>query len=427
MYPLVPLPLTEPDPEREERGLPPFVHPIRAGGRPIYLSSASGARCGRLALEIMRTFSVARRDGAAVMFARDPNAADSVLYSLQPVGVEVLDPRRAAGVALRLRMRLFRQQLRFPEAVAEGVQAQIRAWLRAGRLPGSVAGELKRYRHRSAPTADAVSRRTLLDSVPVALDPTLARVADIELAKLGVDDGPIVCVHAREDPAQRDHRLGDAVAYVHESIRSARIGDYRLAIDRMLDRGYTVVRIGRSATSTKLPGLIEIPRSTPGLSLPEVACLLRARLFLCGESGPFPLALLMGIPLLCVNATDVLGAYPVRPDGFLLPKTAVERSSRTPLRTIDRVSDEFLERVRKSTSYYFVDNSPEEIATATDEALDWVEGKGAETDRQRRFRELATAAAQRDVVSGRRLREWGSDEGFLGEGRLVDLRLAGFA
>jgi putative glycosyltransferase (TIGR04372 family) len=109
-------------------------------------------------------------------------------------------------------------------------------------------------------------------------------------------DEPIVVLHTREHGY---HRLRG------QAFRNADVRNYIPAVRELVDRGYTVVRIGeRKMTSIRrdVPGLIELPAVNGYDAILDPYFIERCEFMISCQSGPCSLARALGKPNLVVNA-----------------------------------------------------------------------------------------------------------------------------
>ena len=122
--------------------------------------------------------------------------------------------------------------------------------------------------------------------------------------------------------------------------------------------------------------------------------------------------------MLTVNGTDPIGSYPVRRDGLLLLKTVVRRRDGHALSPREMLEEAYYEALRDASAYEYLENTAAEIAAATREMLERLDGR-PDTPEQIAFRDAATAAATQLRDRFAYVRKWGTDGGFLGDGALV--------
>lgn len=365
---------------------------------------------------------LARRRGQEVVFVRDPTVMNSALFELEDDHHLILHGgmRRTAALAS------YRLRRAFPplDELKRDLAAELGRLVPEKNLAREARKYVKRIRQRLGAAASTGSyfRRTLLsEPLGLRLRPETERRARDAAARLGVDpDAPIVCLHVRT-PGFKADKLGGRIDYT----RNASIENHLPACDRLVEEGYTIVRLGDdSMPPLRRTGYVDLATSPEHSGALELHFMLRAHLLVVGESGPNVLGYLTDTPILCVNATDPISSYPIRADGHVLFKRVFDRKTGEPLRLLDLIGEDHLVNLRNALRFRYRENTADEISAAVDEACSWIAGKRTETARQAEFRALATQAAQ---VQGtmRYVRKWGLDGTFLGDGRLVDFRLEG--
>lgn len=344
---------------------------------PTILARGSGTALGHQAIELLEALLRADQAHATLyMFASSADVAMEELYRLWTPRVSRKIWRR--GMVYRLTMRLWR-------------------WMQPVRGP-------------------YYPRQLLRRQIPICLTPC-ARWPQ-----------PIVVMHAREAGWKQGREVHDTKPQIGRSdvCRNASIETYRPAVVWLCARGYHVVRMGDPSMSPWEPTLVEDLTRHPQAQL---SALLQARFCVAGESGPAMLCYLTNTPCLTVNVTDPISSYPIRADGFYLLKGVTTQATERPLSLIDLLSESYLRDLRRPHVYRYQENSPEQILSAV-QAMDahvsllheylgrWDELPMSPA--QGRWLGLATEHAE--ALKGRGLPfidKWGSDAGFLGDGRLV--------
>ena len=137
-------------------------------------------------------------------------------------------------------------------------------------------------------------------------------------------------------------------------------------MQELLARGYQVVRIGDpSGSPFDCPGVIDLAPSPTRTELLELWCLKRSRFLIASESGPYPFALLLGVPTLVVNVTGIAGIPPVRLGDLYLPKHVVETEAGRRLSLDDLLNADYLINYRAVQGRYtYIENSEEELLEA---------------------------------------------------------------
>jgi putative glycosyltransferase (TIGR04372 family) len=268
-------------------------------------------------------------------------------------------------------------------------------------------------------------RRDIVEPFPLTFrEPALVKVREAARKAGLTPDSQIVTLHVREP----GWKTGREVQFLKpwkardDSTRNARVSSHILAIDHLVERGFTVVRMGDpSMAPFRRAGVIDMATATPRNDLLELYCLLNSRFIICGESGPLGVSYLTGTPSLAVNCTDPVSAFPIRRDSLYLLKTVIDRSTGKRLTLQDMLSEKYLRNLRNTTLFSYVENSPEDILAALKEMLALHASAPPESDAQRQYRELLTrVGVELRVKEGLNyIRKWGPDEGFMGHGRLV--------
>jgi putative glycosyltransferase (TIGR04372 family) len=393
---------------------------------------------------MLYSLAYARRIGMPVCFLWPDKVANEALLEVDAEDVQILVSRgeRLLPIALgtaAARLAALRGwgQLVTSTARAEAV-SELGRRLRGPREISPVArslikeqrGSLKGKRRSAAqgkqartpdPPVTYNRRRLLVDPVATKLRGDAERRGQELAAGFGLDaSSRLVCLHVRE----RGYKLGaeaqDKGSHAwDDSVRNARIETHMPAVDHLVDRGYTVVRIGDSTmTPVMRDGLIDLATSPAKDKLLELWCLFQSRFIMCGESGPLSVSYLTNTPLLTVNATDPVGTFPTRPDGIFLLKTIIDRATGAPLSPSKLLTEEHLRDLRNPERHQFVENTPTQIVEAVEEMLHLLDRRPPESAGQAWYRELVTEAASR-FTHLQYVRKHGSDRGYMGYGRLA--------
>jgi putative glycosyltransferase (TIGR04372 family) len=414
---------------------------LHAGSRKLRVTEVNPRQYGHLALEIVMSFALARQEASSVYFLVPAPAVSEALLQVEADGIRTLRRSRVRDLAARAAWagaeaavdttrwcsyQRFLVGYEFRREIVEHLRVaplerEPRRALQA--LVDSLPRGPRRARRPESEVSRLYYRRRLLRApVPVRLPSHLQPAILAAAERVGLDlEKPLVTVHVREAGYKRGREMHQAKpGGRNDATRNARIESYFAAMDRLVGRGYTVVRIGDpSMTPVSRPGVVDLATSPHRSQLLEIASMLRARFFLSGEAGPVGVAYLTNTPLLTVNATDPISSYPIRRDGMLLMKHVVARASGRELPVEELVSEAHLRHLRDLLHYDYRDNTSEEIVAAVDEMLACLDGDDAETATQREFRALATEAGTQLATTLQYVRKWGSDDGFLGDGRIV--------
>lgn len=418
--------------------LPPGVAVVGAGQRQMVVGAPDVRNYGHQAIETLYALGVARALGRPLILLRPRTCANEGLFEIDVDGVRVVRSlrwRAAARTAAAVTERGRRARSWRNEALEE-IRREARTQLGRYReqhpqLPRSVRHHLKRVRHGLAVAPESTAagrdwprpywrRRLVLDPLPAHMTRRGAQRAAAAAARVGIDlEAKFVTLHVRERGYKIGREFQDAKGDPRDdSTRNARIETHFDAIDLLVERGYTVVRIGDpSMTRVSRAGVVDLATSPHRDPVLEVECIFRSEFLVCGESGPLSVAYLTNTPMLTLNATDPIGAFPVRDNQIYLLKNVTERATGEPLTPPEMLSERYLGHLREPWTWIYRENTSEEISSAVREMLDLVEG-APPSDAQRRYADELTALAI-ELKHLPYVRKWGADEGFLGEGRLA--------
>ncbi len=418
---------------------------MRVGRRPVLLARPTVHQYGHQAIDILLALAYARLVNLPVVFIRPGVVASEALFEVESDEVRI-SRSRSTRLLLRISAAIA-DRAKSTRAWRTRVTDQIRqeklhelARYREGHptLSRPIASKLREVRRgiksksRSKPMAKQLitddrrpywRRRLLAEPVATRLTARAEQQALEVGARLGIGpDTKLVTVHARE----RGYKLGNEMqdksrskSRMDDSVRNGRIESHFDAIDFLVDRGYTVVRMGDpSMTPVERQGLVDLATSPARDAYLELYCLWRSRFLISGESGPLAVAYLTNTPFLTVNATDPISAFPVRADGICLLKTVLDRATGQALSLPAFLSADYLTNLRDTVRFAYVENTGDQILEAVKEMLDLLDGDRHESAGQAKYRELVarTAEAMRD---NRYIRKWGADEGFMGHGRIA--------
>jgi putative glycosyltransferase (TIGR04372 family) len=411
---------------------------IRQGGRRVMVSTPNVLQYGHLGLEMQASLVVAKRSGACVYFERPPKIAGEALFELESPEVPILRPGPLTGkvlhahsVASEMLKTLWIRRSEFRGEFRRKLAREIGRHVNKPTTPPLAKDDLRAIRDRLRNSGDRIMRgrpgyfrrRMLRTEVPVRLNPQSAAEAARQAIAHGIDPAArLVCIHARESGYKLGQEMQDTKPETgrDDKTRNARIESYFEACDDLVRQGYTVIRLGDPTMTPVLrPGIVDLATSPRRTNLLEVHCLLRSDLLIAGESGLFGVGHLLNVPILLVHVTEPIAAYPVRAPGLFVPKRIVDRQTGQPLSHADQVSDAYHLHLRDSRRFLYFDSTPAQIADATREMLDWIAGRWVESEDQRRYHNSIVAAAQALKARSRYARKWGSDRGFLGDGRIA--------
>lgn len=214
-----------------------------------------------------------------------------------------------------------------------------------------------------------------------------------EGAALGIDPAaPIVTVHVREPGYRsasglRQRRWDD--------VRNAQIETCVPAFRALVKRGYIVVRLGDATmTPVQMPGVVDLatrPRRSPWL---DIWCTMRSEFLIGCDSGPSWLAVLLGVPVLTVNAVHFRDLS--RPTDRIICKLARDRATGAMLSVSEMLTEQFLKAGFRDDRFECLDNTPADIRRAAIDMIEVVHGRERRSSWQSRFnRRLHEAGRQR--------------------------------
>ncbi|MEQ1896016.1 MAG: TIGR04372 family glycosyltransferase [Vicinamibacterales bacterium] len=391
---------------------------------------------GHLALELQMSLVLARMRRARLVVYHDHPWVNEGLLEIESPDVPIFRPGLLGRAACATAW--WPQELLSPRSVfwhralqrwRTALEDEMAGYASSPRVPDALRGTLKRIKSRipTLPDLDMHAyyrRRLLREEVPIRLRPAARARAEQEARTIGIaPDAPMVTVHAREAGFKLGHESHDkwrpaagedSAGFRDDSTRNIDIAGYFDAIDALVARGFTVVRLGdpsmRPVARRGLVDLATSPRRTPLL---EVHCLMRSTFLVSGESGPLGVAYLTNTPTLNVNATDPISSYPIRANGLYLLKRVVDRRTGQAVTPAEMLTPAFLIHVRDTTRYEYLDNTPDEIVKGVDEMLELIARGVTPSDGQRRFKALAIEASTCRLPY---VQKWGADEGFMGDG-----------
>jgi putative glycosyltransferase (TIGR04372 family) len=418
---------------------------VRLGARRVLVAHPNERQYGHLGLEMVMSLAHARKEGADVYFVRPSTPLGNGLFELESPEVRVLRPTPVVRELLRTciswrklldRVDGWRNEVReqlelaFVREVASyvadpGMPEEVRQGLRGARRRLRASLEQAARDRRQRPPY--YRRRLLRDPVPVQLHRAASEEAARQARAHGIaPDARLVCIHAREAGYKFGGEIHDIKPNSRDDrTRNARIESYLDAADYLIGRGYAVIRLGDpSMTPVHHPGVVDLATSPTRTNLLEVYCLLRSDFIICGESAFVNVIYLTNTPMLLVNATEPISAYPIRAPGLFLPKTVVDKRDGRRLTTVDLLTLEYQRQFRDTRRYQYVDNSPEQIREATQEMLEWIDGRWAESQVQHSYHEAIVSAAAQLRRRSTYVRKWGLHDGFLGDGRIARVALA---
>jgi len=413
--------------------------------RRVLIARPNARQYGHLGLEMLMALAEARRAAANVYFVRSRDVPGPGLFELDSREVRVLRLSRAIGKAAAAHLMIGAWRSRSSEwrrQWVDGVRSELihefTHHAHKKHVPKDVRYQLRQWRRHLQEGRDALrrpseaprsyfQRRLLREPVETHLRPEAEEEARRSARAHGIpDDAPIVAIHARESGYKRGREMQDAKPETgrDDGARNARIETYFEACDFLVNLGYTIVRLGDpSMTPVVRPGIIDIATSPARSNLLEVFLLLRSEFLIAGESGLLGVSYLTNTPLLTVNATEPISAYPIRPDGLFVTKQVIDKESGRRLRQEDFLTETYQNALRSTRRYFYIDNTAAEVAAAAREMRQWVHGERSESPGQRDYHDRIMAAAADLQTRMSYIRKWGLDDGFLGDGRIANVAL----
>jgi putative glycosyltransferase (TIGR04372 family) len=345
---------------------------------------------------------------------------NTAIFELEATDAQSLHPASVQAQVVRLLWRLGRSVAVVGEAIGKEVRIGLEEHAHDPKVPRPV-------RVRVAALANSIGasafssyylRRLMREPLAIRLRHDAVQRARQSAIACGIDpDRPIVTVHCREAGYKRGREMEAKGGARVDSVRNASIQSYLEAIQLLVRKGFQVVRIGDpSMTPLTYPGVIDLATSPHRTGLVEVASLLWSRFLLCGESGPLAVSFLTNTPVVTVNATDPISAYPVRPGSLYILKRISDRETGRRLSLGELVSERYLSSLRDQRRFAYAENSPEEICEVVEEMLERLSAETPPTAAQLMYRTLATEASERSRRTLPYVRKWGPDDGFLGDG-----------
>jgi putative glycosyltransferase (TIGR04372 family) len=365
-----------------------------------------GIGYGQMLIRMRRALLLARMMGMAVYLPPSGRPINGAVLELESPDVEIIRARSWTARVLRARwalgapFRFGRPGLWAASVVARFATGSVYRHIKQSRLLPSrfrkyLLGRQALYARLKAVNAEyaahcernwqALYRSHVLEPLRAAEEggdapPTLrlrlpaeqaARLARAAAA-LGVSSNtPIVTVHVRETGFRQASQLRQREWDV---IRNARIETFELAFEALVERGYTVVRLGDpTMTPVAVRGVIDLataPERDPWLDIWFTA---RSRFLVGCDSGPSWLAVMLDIPVLTVNAVHFRDM--ARDTDRMICKLARDRRTGQLLTIEEMLTGDFLKAGFKSGDYECVDNSPKDIRRAVLDMIDVVEGR----------------------------------------------------
>ena len=215
--------------------------------------------------------------------------------------------------------------------------------------------------------------------LPASREQQVAR----EAAMLGISlTAPIVTVHVREAGYRSTAGLRQRS---WDDIRNARIESFFEAFGALVERGYTVVRLGDpTMTPVTMQGVVDLATSPARNQWLDIWCTMRSEFLIGCDSGPSWLAVLLGVPVLTVNAVHFRDLS--RPSDRIICKLARDRTTNTILSVSDMLTEGYLREGFKGGRYEPIDNTPSDLQRAVVDMIEVVHGRERRSSWQDRFK-----------------------------------------
>ena len=417
-------------------------HLVTIGGRSVLVSQPHVVHYGHLGMEMAMALAAARTTGSAAYFIhpKQDSVAGGALFELKSDEVDIIEPGSLARLALKSGFRLAEARGRLHESTAVArlsieyeLSQELRRHLVGPPLPQEVRNGVKWARGRMLNDRHAslderknqppyLRRRLLRQPVRVFLPDEVTVRAEQEAMRCGIDPAAkIVTLHVRESGYNLGREAQDkgGANLRDDRSRNARIENHFDAVDHLVSLGYLVVRIGdKTMTPVKRRGVVDLATSPFRTDLVEVYCLRNSAFIVCGESGPMTVSYVTNTPMVNVNCTDPISSYALRPDSLFILKKVYDRSKGRPLELRELLEKPYHVHLRNLRKFSYAENTSDEIVAAVSEMVEWLNGYRDESTAQQEFRTLATDKATALRYSTGYIRKWGTDNGFLGDGRL---------
>lgn len=396
---------------------------VRLGGRRVLVADVCasndghGVGYGTILQRINRVLWCARVMDTAVFYVREARSINTAVFRLQCEGVEILP--RFGWTAMKLRCvwiasapfrhgstaGLWIQRLGARTLLGSFYERVEQArWLpRAVRRfivqPRPLYRRLKRANAQYAELSGNAWKRTfkLVEkrlrkaerkgpniSRRLSLPPEQEQHAIAEASALGITPADrLVSVHVRESGYRSAAGLRQRPL---DLLRNARVETYAEALAALVERGYKVVRVGdRTMTPVDLPGVIDFA-SLPGKSeWLEAWCMQRSEFLIGCDSGPSWLAVLLGVPVLTVNALHFRDI--ARPADRVICKLVRDRATGRTLAVSEMLTEAYLRTGLDTQKYEHLDNEASDIRDAALDMIDVVRGREELSPAQRDFNE----------------------------------------
>jgi putative glycosyltransferase (TIGR04372 family) len=385
---------------------------MRVGRQPLLLLRPDFSQPARCAIDLVAAAARARKTGGAICLLFD---GPSLPFSLE--GVPVVPARGVQRLWLSLvwRTALTRRNLRawwrdVQASVAYEWRRELRRHVGDNRLPFELRQRLRGMAEASSRGMSTETRafpRRLLRARPtLSLSPDLVGQARTQLTAQGITEGrPLVTFESRTRPD-----IAGAV------------------VEFLVREGYAVARIGDPDDGVgSYDGVTDLTKLAPRPPSLELFLVSASAFIVCESIDLQQLAYVANTPSLIINARDPFVAYPVRANGLMALSTAIDLDTAQVITINDMLTQPYFRdlhkqqvRGRRRGSHGYRDNTVDELIAAINEMRAGIAaGWTTESESQRRFRTRVVEAGAALAAVSAHVAEWGPDEGFIGDGRLV--------
>lgn len=409
----------------------------RVGRHRILASQPTADGYGSAVAEVLNGLYIARELDAHVAFVKPRSPLNEAIFELECGSVPVIARGTLRGRCVRCVWVATHFVPRMRDRARRTALRAARRLAREPRLPKRWRGRAKvgvgRLKSSVGPPSSGASQRELDAAVArldfrrlYAEDPLVARLsarncrrAELDAAAMGISADALVTLHVRESSYKRSLGLPERATDV---MRNARIATYAEAVDHLIDRGYTVVRIGDpTAEPFQRAGVVDLARSPRRTEILELWCLSRSRFFIASDSGPYMAALTLGVPTLAVNVTALIGGDPLRPGDRYILKRVRDLRARRILGLDEMLTPEYLVGFRDLARYQHIDNTARDISAAVQEMTDALaDPEVVEGEAQRTYRRLVEQLVRRPEVVAWRSAAGMMQPMYIGRGRICE-------
>ena len=387
----------------------------QVGGQPVLLLRPDFSQPARCAIDLVAAAARARVSGGVICLLLD---GPSLPFSLEGVPVDTARGVRRLWLAGVWRTALTTRNLRawwreVEASILYEWRRELRRHVGDNRLPFELRQRLRGIAEassRNMSTQTSVFPRQILRAPPtVLLSPDVAEQARKQLTAQGITEGrPLVTFESRTRP------------------------DIARAVLAFLVReGYAVARIGDPDDGLgSYDGVTDLTRLAPRPPSLELFLLFASAFVVCESIDLQQLAYVTDTPSLIINAKDPFVAYPVRANGLMALSTAIDLDTAQAITVTDMLTQPYFRdlhkqqvRGRRRGSHGYRDNTANELIEAINEMRAGIAaGWTTESVGQSRFRERVVEAGTALAAVSAHVAEWGPDEGFIGDGRLVQFQ-----